>query len=252
MLTNILNRTKDLAAHLWRWALAHKLLAGLIALVILGGGYYWYQQSAAAGTTVPQYTLSAVDSGTLVVSVSGTGQVSASDQVDVKTQASGNVIAVPVKEGQAVKAGDILVKLDATTAAKALRDAQANLDSAKLALAKLQEPADALSLTQAQNSLAAAQQAKQNATDALSKAYDDGFTSVSNAFLDLPNVMSGLNSVLYGTNFGTTQANIYAYYDMAKNYRSDADQFETAAITSYNAAEAAYTKNLDDFKSATR
>lgn len=132
----------------WQKIKAHKKLSIFILLVILGAGYYIYR----ARTNVPaptQYILGTVDRGTLTVSVSGSGQVSASNQVDVKPQVSGAVTSVKVTEGQTVKIGQILATLDATDAYKTVRDASLSLDSAKISLAKLVQPADNLSTIQA-------------------------------------------------------------------------------------------------------
>lgn len=123
---------------------SHKIIAGIIVLALAGAGYYGYAK-LNSGTSQTLYVLATVQKGTLITSVSGSGQVSVSNQVDVKPTVSGDAVYVGVTNGQQVKAGTLLVQLDATDAQKTIRDAQANLDSAKLSLQKLVEPADQLS-----------------------------------------------------------------------------------------------------------
>jgi HlyD family secretion protein len=248
---NIIHRTKHISSHAWKTITAHKIIAGFGAVIIIGGGYYGlsHLNSASAET---RYVLGKVSKGTLVVSVSGTGQVSASSQVDVKPKVSGDVTYVGVAMGQAVKSGAIIAQLDSRDAQKGVRDAESSLETAKLSLEKLQQPADGLSLTQAQNSLAEANESKQNAQDDLVKTYDDGFNTISDAFIALPTVISGLDSILNGTGVGSSQSNVYAYYDMAKAYKPNANVLMGSAIQSYLAARAAYDKNLLDYKNVSR
>lgn len=81
---------------IWSKILQHKILSVFLAVIILGGSYYAYGKlnSSSAGT---QYVLATVEKGTLVSSVSGSGQVSALNQVDIKPKASGDIIYVGVK-----------------------------------------------------------------------------------------------------------------------------------------------------------
>ncbi|MFA6495142.1 MAG: efflux RND transporter periplasmic adaptor subunit [Candidatus Paceibacterota bacterium] len=165
----------------------HKVIVGVVAVILLIGGYYLF---FSGGTQQTRYAIAAVTKGTLVSSVSGTGQVSASNQVDLKAKVSGDVVVVNVQDGQAVKAGTLIAQLDAQDAQRAVRDAQLNLESAQLALAKLKKPADDLSLLQAQNALADAQASKPKAQDDLAQAYSDAFSTVSTVVSNVPGVIS--------------------------------------------------------------
>ncbi len=232
-------------------ALHHKIIAGIVALAVIGGGYYGYRAVVgSSGTT--RYVSAAVEKGTLIVSVSGSGQVSASNQVDIKPKVSGDVVYLAVKNSQEVKSGALIAQLDATDAQKAVRDAEANLESAKLALEKLKQPADALSTLQAENALAQAKEAKDDAEAALKKAYDDGFNTVANAFLDLPTIMTGLNDTLFNSDFRSGQWNIDYYSDSVKIYDDKVLKYKDDANNSYQTARTAYDKNFDDYKVTTR
>ena len=198
------------------------------------------------------YTLGIAEKGSIVVTAESTGQVSATSQVDIKPKASGEIIYIGVVQGQQVKKGTLIAKLDATTAEKQVRDAQSSLDSAKISLEKLQQPADALSKLQTENALITAKQSKENAQDDLAKSYDDGFNSIANAFLDLPGIVSGVDGILYNNEVNVGQDNYSAYYDLSKAYKSDAKEFMDSAISSYSAARIAYDKNFSDYKNVSR
>jgi len=244
-------KTKQFVSWLLAKAKQNKLWAGVILLVVLLGGYFGYQKFFASSAET-RYVLAQVQKGTLVVSVSGTGQVSSSHQVDLKTKAAGDVISVNAQVGQEVKAGALLVQLNAQDALKSVRDAQAGLESAQISLAKLKQPADALSLMQAENALVQAQESKTSAQEDLDKAYDDGFNNVANAFLDLSTVMTGLQDTLLGNTFKNDQWNIDYYTDAAKKYNTLATQYRDDAYNDYIAARTAYDKNFIDYKAASR
>ncbi len=233
------------------WGKAHKIMGAVVLLVLIGAGYGMVR-AFGSDTSETRYVLGTVEKGTIVASISASGQVSASNQVEIQPKASGEIIYIGVKEGQTVKNGTVIAQIDAKSAQKSVRDAQANLESAQIALEKLNKPADSLSLTQAENSLAKANESKQDAQTDLQKAYDDGFNDVSNAFLDLPTVMAGLEDILYGSNGNSGQDNISFYADAIKSTNDNAMRFKDDAATKYTAARAAYDKNFSDYKSASR
>lgn len=236
------------------YVVAHKIIASVLALVVVWGVYAGYGKlTSTAGET--RYVVAQAEKGTLVASLTGSGQVSAENQIDIKSRASGDVSYVRVLNGQSVKAGALIAELDASDAQKAVRDAEANLESAQLSLQKLTLPPDELSITQSQNALLRAQQAKENAQADLKTAYDDGFNSVTNAFLDLPSVMSGLHDVLFTLSSslgGANVQNIDFYGSVAGLYSDRADIYRTDAYDKYQIALTKYNKNFEDYKSISR
>lgn len=74
--------------------------------------------------------------GDLVIPVTATGTVQAARLTQIKSKASGEVVEIPVVEGQMVKAGDILVRLDPVDEKRNVEARQANLDRAKSVLEK--------------------------------------------------------------------------------------------------------------------
>jgi HlyD family secretion protein len=227
------------------YIVVHKAVSATILILVIIFGYWGYTKIFSTPQET-SYVLGKVEKGTLVLSVTGSGQVSALNQFDVKSKGSGDVVYLGVTQGQIVKADTLIAELDATNAEKTVRDAEANLQSAKLSLQKLEEPADLLSVTQAENALT-------QANSSLQKAYDDGFNTISNTFLDLPGVMSGLQDILYGITVSHgTQDNVSAYADMVKNYDSKASLFKDDAVREYQAARTAYDTTISDYKTANR
>jgi len=102
--------------------LKRKIILIIAGLVIIGGGYFSYKKINPVKISL-QYITAPVEKGTLAVSVSGTGQVSSSNQVDIKTQVSGKVLKVLAANGQEVETNAVLFQLNAGDALKTVRDA---------------------------------------------------------------------------------------------------------------------------------
>lgn len=206
------------------------------------------------GTVEIRYVTEAVKKGTLITSVTGSGQISAAEQIEVKAKASGEVVGVVVKNGQEVSTGALLVWLDAGEVERMVRDAEANLESAKLSLEKLKKPADLLSVMQAENALVQAQEGKLKNEDDLKKAYEDGFNATANAFLDFPTAMTGLRETLFasGAPEGGGQLNVDYYASAVYTYDDAVMQYKKRAIDTYQTARIEYDKNFSGYKSASR
>ncbi len=224
---------------IWTKILQRKMLSIFLAIVILGGGYYVYGKFFS-GTVATQYVLATVEKGTLVSSVSGSGQVSASNQLDVKANASGNIVYVGVKSGQYVSAGTLLAQLDDRDAQKAVRDAKTSLESAQL------------SYDQTVGSINGIRGLKEKNQENLSKAYDDGFNAVTNTFSGLPDIMTGLISILTNRDYDQSQWNLDYYVDAIKSYYKDISVVRDETYKNYQAARDAYDQNFIDYKSISR
>jgi len=230
--------------NIFTWALAHKVISVVIVVTIIGGGYWIYTTfTSSDGET--RYVLGTVEKSTIIASVSASGQVSASNQLEIQAKASGEIISINVSPSQKVSAGAVIAVIDPAAAQKAVRDAEVNLESAKLSLEKLKRPADNLSLIQAENALA-------QATVSLDKAYDDGFNSVANTFLDLPDIMAGLEDILYGNDVNDSQDNISAYTDMVDSYDENVVKFKDDAASKYQKARQVYDATFLKYRSLTR
>lgn len=230
------------------FAVGHKFIATGIALVVLGGGYWVYTKATSTEGQV-LYTLGTASKATIISSVSASGQVSASNQLDITADVGGDLTYVGIKPGQKVGAGAVIARVDAGDAQRALRDAEANLESAQLALEKLKKPASGLTLTQAQNALAAAQESKTTADENLAKSYLNANGDIVSVFLDAPDMIVSLENILTGKSANQSQWNMdyyvnamQLYSNNAQSYRDDSYQKFTAAKAAYNSAYANYQK----------
>lgn len=221
-------------------------------MVLLAVGYFGYRQFFSGDAEV-RYMLAQAEQGTLVVSVTGSGQVSVANQIDLKPKTSGDLVYLGVKNGQKVRKGTLIAQLDARDVARAVRDATANLESVKLAFEKLKKPADDLSLLQVENALTQTQESKQKAEDNLKKAYEDGYTVVANTFLALPAVMTGLEDLLYGNTLEPYQWNVDWYSSQVSAYDDPAvTRYKYAVNTAYDRVRRVYATNLEHHRSLTR
>ena len=233
------------------YAKTHKIITVVVAVALIGGGWWGYGKVTASSTET-QYVLGTVEKGTIVSSISGSGQVSASNELVIQTKATGDIISVHVSAGQRVVAGQLIAVIDPTDAQNAVRDAEVNLESAQLSLDKLLEPAGGLSLVQAENKLAQAQESKADAEAALEKAYDDGFNDVADAFLDLPEAMSGLQDILFSYDASQNYENLEFYGDATGRNSVKAGTYKQQASDNYDSARKAYDANFEQYKGTNR
>lgn len=224
-----------------------KFVSGIIVIILIVAGYLIIKPllSKPAQAT---YVLGAVSRGTIISSISGSGQVSALNQVDVKSKASGDVVYVNVKLGQEVKNGAVLAQLDSKDAQKAVRDAQISLEDTQISLSKLQ-------LTQ-QSNIPAIQDSITNTQNSLDQNYQNGFNEVANTFLDLPSTIDGVRGILYDNNAGLPdqKPNIGTYQDLVVG-KSSSDlvaSMVTQATTDYSVSSNKYDQNLSDYRNTTR
>lgn len=140
---------------------------GVIAILLA----YWGYGKIFVSPASTQYVFAQVKRGTIVTSVTGTGTVSASEDLEIKAQTSGNTTYISNAQiGDAIPAGTLLVQLDG-------EDAKIALDNAQISLDKL----------------------KGDAPD--SKSQDAAINDIASALLDLNDISSGLKD-LYDFNTG--------------------------------------------------
>jgi HlyD family secretion protein len=152
------------------YAAQHKIISAIFLAIVLLGGYYTYKKSTNTASA-ERYVLGTVERGTIVASVSGTGQVEASSTIDLKAKASGDITYVGVKPGDVVKKGKTLFALDTRNAQKAVRDAQTALETAQLDLEKFTASPDDLDVQALKAANANAERTKVDAAKAVETAH---------------------------------------------------------------------------------
>lgn len=126
------------------WLKSHVLVT-LIALALLAYAGYVFLVAEEVVPTVTLQRVVTAERGTLRVSVSGSGQVAARSQVDLKSVRAGDgvdVVSVPVKNDQQVKKGQIIAVLDGSDIARSLEQARLNLRSAEIKMKQTEDTYD--------------------------------------------------------------------------------------------------------------
>lgn len=134
---------------MWKWFLALFLLLAIACGV---GGYFAARSEQGAKILrqlrgekdATSVRIESVSRGDLTRLVSAPGTIDAQTKVQISANVSARIIALPFKEGETVKKGDILVRLDSEDLAAALDEARASLradearlEGAQAALARL-------------------------------------------------------------------------------------------------------------------
>ena len=131
-----------------------------VAAVAGGGGYWYWQSRQAADTAASAATVqtATVRRGSIVLSASGTGTLTPRAEATFGFNASGQVAELSVKVGDLVEAGQLLAKLDDTSAQLASTQAKRALDelftSAAIYQAKLDVANDDVAAQAARDALA--------------------------------------------------------------------------------------------------
>lgn len=234
-----------------QFAIAHKIITAIILIVIAWGGYTIYT-NANKTPTVTKYVVENATQGTVIASVSGSGQVQAASTVDVKPQVSETVDNIYVKPGDHVTAGQLLMQLDTTNEAQAVTQAQLGLQSAQIALEKLQQ-VGTTTLLQDEADVTNQEEGLANASTSLGKDYQSGFDTIASTFIDFQNIMTNLESFESGNQVDHTHDNPDAYVDLMPAFlQPTTEPYATALQAEYQGAVAAYQQNLTDYQAANR
>ena len=118
-------------AHARRWA--KRVIWLGILLAAIAGTYLWYQNSQSAANAVT-YETRAAQRADLTVSVTATGTIQPTTQIDVSSEMSGVVRVVKVDNNSLIKKGDVLAELDSERFNAQLKSLQASVESAKAKL----------------------------------------------------------------------------------------------------------------------
>lgn len=206
----IVSAVAQRAKRLVTFAFAHKALAAGFCIALAASGW-WSYRTFASGDDAARYVFGAVERGAIVQLVSASGQVSSSDEVSVRAKVSGDVVWVGVKNGQRVSQGQVLLSLESSEAAQAVKTAELDLEEARITLEH--------DTAQAPIDYAQTKTAVENAERDLANEYEDAYTAMAELFVEIPDIMADLDSILYDEdieqNFDNTDAlqNMFVSYD---------------------------------------
>jgi HlyD family secretion protein len=104
------------------------IIGSVLLVVLMAGGAYLKNKNSEPGLPV---TVEKAVVKTITQLVTATGKVQPEVEVKISTEAPGEIIELPLKEGAAVKKGDLLVKIRPDTYQSQVDQQDANLIAAK-------------------------------------------------------------------------------------------------------------------------
>jgi HlyD family secretion protein len=170
------------------WMLA---VIGVVAVIVLGYAVSSLLGGGQQASEEPQERTAVVDRGPIVVTLGVLGNLEPEAEANLAFAAQGVVAEVPVKEGDAVKAGDVLARLDSTDLDLAVAQAEQTVTLQEASLDQLLLPPDPekvriaqAQLEQASLSLALATEQRGSANFDLAIAQAEQAVAIQQANLD--------------------------------------------------------------------
>lgn len=205
-----------------KYILTHKIISVIAIVIIIVGAYLLFKKNTSGEN---RYITEVVKLGNISMTVSGTGQVEASNTIDLKSKTTGDITFVGVKVGDTVRKGKLIASVDS-------RDAKMALENAQISLAKLTKEPDSLTLLQKENGV--------------SESYDNGWNTVSSFVTDMTLIISDLENIYsndgylgYKNTFGlssTGKARVKlaenSYYDAEKSLEEISKSYKTLSRSS--------------------
>jgi RND family efflux transporter MFP subunit len=211
---------------------SRKRFAITIVIFLLFGYFGW--QALGAQNKQPQYQTAQVQKGTIISTVSESGNVAGISQAAVGSPTTGIITDIYVKDGDAVTAGQNLFKVKSTATAQEIASAWASYQSALNSSNN-----SVIAKTSAQSTLEKDRAAVISASSAVTTMQNNLNTSQENPATKLPytqNDIDGINSALTSTR-QTFSADEQKYLQT--------DQSITASKASLNSSWLSYQATQD-------
>jgi HlyD family secretion protein len=129
-----IDQSKNHRKHLKRW-----LIIALLVIVVVTSAVVWKKVERSDSM---QYQTQKVQRGNLTVTVTATGNLEPTNQVDVGTEVSGTVETVEVDYNDHVKVGQVLARLDISKLQAQVLKSKAALESARAKVLETQATVD--------------------------------------------------------------------------------------------------------------
>lgn len=209
------------------------IIAGLILLIVYVG-YKQYQKARP----VSNYETVKVESGNLIQTVEATGNVESENDLALRFDVLGTVETIKVKEGEAVKKGEILANLRLADLNAAVAQAKANLDQ-KLAGATSEDRAYYAAAVD--SAKASYDQSKVDAENAVKTAQ----AAVATALNNLNLAEGGENSKIVTQAYQSVLATLYSTVSKLDDALTQADNILGIDNILGNATFKSYLANLN-------
>jgi len=115
-----------------------------VAIILATGGFIAYYATARTTTAQPDepaLQTATVRQGDIVISASGSGNLLPAAELGLGFRSGGTLVELNVEVGDEVQAGDVLARLDDTSASQQVAQAQIDLETAQINLEEAQDDA---------------------------------------------------------------------------------------------------------------
>lgn len=109
------------------------ILLGIVTIVVVGLIVYSKNNNKKRGKEVE---ITTIEERTIIETVSATGKIHPEIEIKISSEVSGEIIELPVKEGQVVKKGDLLVRINPDLYTSGLNRSVAALSNTKAGLSQ--------------------------------------------------------------------------------------------------------------------
>jgi HlyD family secretion protein len=212
-----------------------KIIIGILVVLIICGGYFYFAK-VSKNKNQTRYVLTKVERGTILVSVSGSGQISAEDQRDIKPKVAGEISKIYVEKNQEIKAGELLFELDKEPKERAVRDAEIALKDAKDALQKAKDNYEKL---------------KRDLENSTETAYKNAFDALVETYKDLNPLISNLESIFKAKDYSSQETDLDYYISLVRSIRTYQGEINPLPYWT-GKAEDKFLPLKDDFESLQR
>lgn len=206
---------------------------GIIFLLAVGSGYYFYYQKN--NVVVPNsYILDSVSRGAIISNISGTGQISSLNQLDIKPKVSADILELKVQSGQKVKEGEILTILDSSDLTTQVKNAKNSLDIARTNLNLKISGLSPEEIIVAQRSVDSAKLSYNNSLINLENAKKDAEANLQTAQLQLSDSQASLDNAQKTYDNAISSNNLSSnsdLQDLNNTYSSARSTLSSAQIT---------------------
>ncbi len=196
----------------------------VVVVAAVGGFFILRRAGGGSASATANLQTAAVQRGTIVASINAAGAVGVPQSATLVWRASGTVAQVPVKVGDQVKKGDVLMALDPASPPASVIQAQTDLIAAQQALDELLHPTD-MDKANAQKAVADAQEALVKAQRTLSFTQNPAGQSLTTAISDAKLALDTAQANLQLSNVSTDVASLQSQVFVTNWYRR---QWETA------------------------
>jgi multidrug efflux pump subunit AcrA (membrane-fusion protein) len=207
--------------------MSKKTIVILLLIIFAGAGVYLLFGRGES----PEKEFFVVEKQDLVQKISVVGKVKPTESLNLAFERTGVLTGVFVETGQKIERRTLLAQLDTGDAEKRIKDAEVNLENAKLALDKIN-----------------LQQEQLLRGDTLNKSYEDGLTVLSGFYDETNGILDSLDSILFGNDFDEREENIDYYVEYEEKFSAEPKRLSRL----YQEAEELHKEGLVDYQLAER